>query len=186
MPRSDIWTIPNQLTLLRLGLCVVLFALIALERWWWCLGVFALAALTDWLDGWIARRWHMGSDLGRLLDPLVDKVLMTGVFIFLLPRGQAEGWLTAWMVTVVVGREFLITGLRNWMESRGIPFGADWLGKLKMALQCAAAFALFLALAMPSEALALIRASLVWAMLAATVLSGAQYVVRAARSRTAS
>ena len=71
-------------------------------------------------------------------------------------------------------------------ESRGIPFGADWLGKLKMALQCAAGFALFLALAMPSEALALIRASLVWAMLAATVLSGAQYVVRAARSRTAS
>ena len=182
MPSTRVFTLPNQLTFARLGLAAALFALIAVEAWWWCVAVFAVAAFTDWLDGWLARAFDLGSALGRVLDPLVDKVLMSGVFIFLLPRGQAEGWLTAWMVTVIVGREFLITGLRNWLESQGVPFGADWLGKLKMALQCAAALALFLALAAPGDMLFLVRAVLVWAMLAATILSGLQYVVKAAKA----
>ena len=182
VPSERVFTLPNQLTFLRLGLAGVLFALIAAEAWWWCVGVFTLAAFTDWLDGWLARNFDMGSVLGRVLDPLVDKVLMTGLFIFLLPRGQAEGWLTAWMVTVIVGREFLITGLRNWMESRGVPFGADLFGKVKMALQCAAAVVLLLALAAPGETLNQTRTVLVWAMLAATVLSGLSYVVKAIRS----
>ena len=177
---GTIWTLPNQLTFARLGMAGGLFALIAFEQWWACVVVFALAAFTDWLDGYIARTYNMGSPLGRVLDPLVDKVLTCGTFIFLLPRGHAEGWLPAWMVTVVVGREFLVTGLRDYIESLGVPFGADWLGKLKLGLQVAAIVAVFLSLAVSNEWLSLLRNVLVWAMLAATVLSGLQYVWKAA------
>lgn len=175
---ATVFNLPNQLTASRLGLAVVLFALIAFERWLWALAVFALAALTDWLDGYLARRQGLTSSLGRVFDPLVDKVLMCGAFIFLLPRGNAEGWLTAWMVVVIVSREFLITGLRSYLEQLGHTFGADWLGKLKMGLQCAAVVAILLSLYQPSALLAWTRDILVWAMLAATILSGLQYIWR--------
>jgi CDP-diacylglycerol--glycerol-3-phosphate 3-phosphatidyltransferase len=176
-----IWSLPNQITLARLGLAAGLFALIAFEQWWAALAVFALAAFSDWLDGYIARRWNLGTPLGRVLDPLVDKVMMAGVFIFLLPKSHSEGWLTAWMVTVVIGRELLVTGLREAIERGGTAFGADWLGKLKMILQCAAVVAVFLSLAVPNETLNHTRNVLIWAMLAATVLSGLQYLYKAVR-----
>jgi CDP-diacylglycerol--glycerol-3-phosphate 3-phosphatidyltransferase len=162
---------------------VVLFALIAADKQWlWCLVVFALAAATDWLDGYLARLVGQTSSLGRVLDPLVDKVLVCGAFIFLIPYGSRDepAWMAPWMVTVVVAREFLITGLRGWMESNGVSFGADWLGKLKMGLQCAALLAIFVVLDNPGPTLSLIRLVLVYAMLAATILSGLQYLWRGA------
>jgi CDP-diacylglycerol--glycerol-3-phosphate 3-phosphatidyltransferase len=182
---SPVFNLPNNLTTARLGLAVVLFVLIALQAWLWCLVVFALAAVTDWLDGYLARLHGLTSALGRVYDPLVDKVLMCGTFIFLLPYGSQEGWLTPWMVTVVVARELLITGMRNYLESLGVQFGADWLGKLKMGLQCAAVIAIFVVLMLPPEGAltpfcAHVRTGLVYAMLATTILSGLQYVGRAA------
>jgi CDP-diacylglycerol--glycerol-3-phosphate 3-phosphatidyltransferase len=188
----QVFNLPNQLTAARFVLAIVLFALIALESWLWCLIVFALAAFTDWLDGYLARRQGLTSTLGRLLDPLVDKVLMCGTYVFLLPLGNREGWLLPWMVTVVVARELVITGLRSWVEQFGAKFGADWLGKLKMGLQCAAVFAIFTALLLPawSESLDVLRSltlparqlrdGLIYAMLAATLLSGVQYLWKAA------
>ena len=111
-----LWTIPNLLTLSRLPLAVVLFACIAYEQWLAALLIFGIAALTDWLDGLLARRLNQMSALGRSLDPLIDKVLTGGAFIYLLPVKDAE--LLPWMVTVVVGRELLITGIRGIMECR--------------------------------------------------------------------
>src|SRR5262245_5742495 len=179
-PRPDPFNLPNLLTTSRLVLAVVLFALIAWDKWLSCLVVFALAALTDWLDGYFARKQGLSSSLGRVYDPLVDKVLMCGTFIFLLPEGSAEGagWLTPWMVVVVVSREFIITGLRSYLESLGVTFGADWLGKLKMGLQCAAVVAIFVTLYNSHKWLDLIRDALIYAMLAATILSGLQYIWR--------
>src|SRR5687767_5837218 len=180
-PRTAVFTLPNQLTFARLGLAVGLFVLIAAEQWLWGIAVFAAAALTDWLDGYAARLLNQTSAVGRVLDPLVDKVLVCGAFIFLLPLGTPAGWLTPWMVTVVVAREFLINGLRSWLESVGVSFGADWLGKLKMVLQSAALLAMLVAMAWPERPLlAPARDVLVYAMLAATVLSGAKYVWRGA------
>jgi CDP-diacylglycerol--glycerol-3-phosphate 3-phosphatidyltransferase len=181
----SVFNLPNQLTILRLVMAFVLFALIAAGAWLWCLLVFALAALTDWLDGYLARVQGLTSALGRVLDPLVDKVLMCGAFIFLLPYGAQEGWLTPWMVTVVVARELLITGLRNYLESLGSAFGADWPGKLKMGLQCAALIAIFVVLMqVVPDSLAwpclYVRDGLIYVMLLATVLSGLQYVWRGA------
>ena len=182
--RPPVFNLPNQLTASRFVLGLVLFALIALEWWVGCIVVFAAAAVTDWLDGYFARKQGLTSTLGRVLDPLVDKVLVSGAYIFLLP--VRESGLAAWMVTLVVARELVITGLRSFMENRGATFGADWLGKIKMVLQCATLFAIFAVLKMfemnltPVPALLWVRDGLIYAMLAATALSGLQYLVRAA------
>jgi len=180
-----VWNLPNLLTTARLGLAVVLFLVISDEDWLIALAVFILAAITDWLDGFLARRQGLTSAFGRNFDPLVDKVLICGAFIFLLPVKPAG--VAAWMVTLIVARELIITGLRSFFESQMASFGADWLGKLKMVLQCACLIAIFAALALRSgdqsgllNFVDAARQGLIWAMLVATALSGAQYVWRAA------
>jgi CDP-diacylglycerol--glycerol-3-phosphate 3-phosphatidyltransferase len=182
-----VFNLPNQLTAARLVLAVVLFFLIAFESWLWCVVVFALAAFTDWLDGYLARKQGLVSALGRVFDPLVDKVLVCGAYIFLLGLPDRTG-LAPWMVTVVVARELIITGLRSFVENRGVTFGADWLGKIKMGLQCAALFGIFVALYLTTtdagdpttQAVLRLRDGLIYAMVAATALSGLQYLWRAA------
>ena len=86
--KPTVFNLPNQLTLARFVLALVLFVLITVEWWLWCLIVFIVAAFTDWLDGYLARLHNITSTLGRNLDPLVDKVLMCGAFVFLLPLGS--------------------------------------------------------------------------------------------------
>ncbi|MBX7104764.1 MAG: CDP-diacylglycerol--glycerol-3-phosphate 3-phosphatidyltransferase [Gemmataceae bacterium] len=176
------WNLPNILTISRLGLTVVLCVLIHYARWTEGLVVFCVAALTDWLDGYLARKQGLTSAFGRNLDPLVDKLLICGAFIFLIPVPAAG--LAPWMVMLVVSREIVVTGLRSFFEARQVSFGADFLGKLKMGTQCAAVIATLLLLALPADrraGLDALQIGLVWAMLAATALSGLQYVVRALR-----
>jgi CDP-diacylglycerol---glycerol-3-phosphate 3-phosphatidyltransferase len=204
-----VFNLPNQLTAARFILALVLFFIITQKLWLACFFVFAIAAFTDWLDGYLARKQGQASTLGRNLDPLVDKILICGAYIFLLPFGMRselasigadatvivtrEGWLVPWMVTVIVARELIITSLRSFMENRGATFGADWLGKLKMGLQCAALFVIFASLwiesmdgsfqLLPDQVVGIMesaRDGLIWAMLAATALSGLQYLWRAA------
>jgi CDP-diacylglycerol--glycerol-3-phosphate 3-phosphatidyltransferase len=183
---SPLWNVPNLLSLSRVPLAVVLFVLIDRGAWPAALAVFAAACLTDWLDGWWARRYGPLTAVGRALDPLTDKVLVCGAFVYLIPVPAAG--IDPWMVVVVVGRELLVTGLRGMVEAAGKAFGADRFGKLKMGLQCAAVVAVLVVewvrAAGPAEALAALepaRAVLVWAMLAATVGSGVQYVAKAVR-----
>jgi CDP-diacylglycerol---glycerol-3-phosphate 3-phosphatidyltransferase len=181
--QPPVFNLPNQLTAGRLVLGIVLFVLIEHQEWIWCIAVFALAAFTDWLDGYVARRQGLTSTLGRNLDPLVDKVVICGAYIFLLQH--QESGLTPWMVVMVVAREFIITSLRSFMENMGATFGAEWLGKIKMVLQCAALFAIFLALQEKDfvyhdvHVFKLFRDIFVWSMLIATALSGLQYLWRA-------
>src|ERR1043166_703320 len=144
-PRQPpVFNIPNQLTALRFVMSLGLFALIYAELWIVCLIVFGLAAFTDWLDGYIARKQGISSTLGRNLDPLVDKILICGAYTVLIPFAHAN--ILPWMVTVVVAREFVNTSMRSFMEKMGASFGADWLGKIKMGLQCGALIAIFVAL----------------------------------------
>jgi CDP-diacylglycerol--glycerol-3-phosphate 3-phosphatidyltransferase len=180
-------TIPNILTLTRLPLSVLLFASIALEYWLCGLIVFALASLTDWLDGFLARLLKQQSAIGRNLDPLIDKVMTCGAFIYLMQVPAAE--LMPWMVTVVIGRELLITGLRGMMEAHGVKFGADQLGKLKMALQCVVLIVVLAVLWLRSfdlssetlRGLRFVQLASIYLMLLATVASGIQYIVKAVR-----
>lgn len=189
--RPPVFNLPNQLTASRLGLSIVLFILIAIEAWLWCIVVFAAAAVTDWLDGYFARKQGITSALGRVFDPLVDKVLISGAYIFLLGFPYERTGLLPWMVTVVVARELIINGLRSYLESRGVVFGADWLGKIKMVLQCATLLAVFVVLALaaresrgdgiiPPSEFVTIRDVSIYAMIAATAFSGLQYLWRAA------
>ncbi len=183
--KTSVNNLANQLTASRLVLGIVLFVLIEYQLPIACIVVFALAAVTDWADGQVARRLGLVSSLGRMFDPLIDKVVVCGAFIFLLPR--TDTGVTAWMVVIIVGREFIITGLRGFMEQQGIAFGADWLGKIKMGLQCAALFGIFTvqAAAASSEggaslALVVVRDVLIYAAVIVTALSGLEYLWKAA------
>jgi CDP-diacylglycerol--glycerol-3-phosphate 3-phosphatidyltransferase len=175
--QPPVFNLPNQLTAARLVLGIILFVLIEHQLWISSIVIFALAAVTDWLDGYLARLQGLVSTLGRNLDPLVDKVVVCGAYIFLLQ--QEHSGLTPWMVVVVVARELIITGLRSFMENLNISFGADWLGKIKMVLQCGALFAIFVALYENDVVFFWIRDIFIWSMLAATALSGVQYLWRA-------
>jgi CDP-diacylglycerol--glycerol-3-phosphate 3-phosphatidyltransferase len=173
-----IWNVPNLLSLSRLPLAVVLCAAIAFAAWPLALGVFTVAALTDWLDGWWARRFQQQTLLGRNLDPLTDKVLIGSAFIFLQ---DAKIGIEAWMVATILGRELLVTGLRGIVEATGAKFGADWFGKLKTVLQCVVLFAVFLQQTLQEESLKWCVTILLYAALVATIGSGVQYIVKAAR-----
>ncbi|NWG00305.1 MAG: CDP-diacylglycerol--glycerol-3-phosphate 3-phosphatidyltransferase [Thermoanaerobaculaceae bacterium] len=131
------WNLPNSLTVLRI-LLVPLLVVVLLTRFsgseFWGLGIFLLAALTDLVDGMIARRTKAVTVAGTLLDPIADKLLMSAAFISLVELGQAP----AWMVVVIVGREFAVAGLRQVAHERGIVIAATWWGKLKTLSQIVA------------------------------------------------
>lgn len=186
---SALLNVPNQLTIARLVLSIVLFVLIGLRMFAVATVVFVIAASTDWLDGFIARRYGLVTVLGRILDPFVDKVIICGTFIFLVAEPRSE--LAAWMAVVVVGRELLVTALRGYLEQQGADFSASLSGKLKMVIQCVAAgfslWYLHLVNGASSEAAAahagflLALRCAVWAAVVLTVWSGVEYIFAAMR-----
>ena len=186
-PAEPLLNVPNLLSFARIPLAVVLFACVVYELWLVGLVVFLVATATDWLDGWWARKYGPLTLVGRNLDPLADKILVCGTFIYLIP--VRDSGIVPWMVTVVVCRELLVTGIRGMVEAAGKKFGADWFGKLKMGLQCAVLIGVLLIAWLRTvdgttdtlKVLEPVQLVLLWLMLAATVGSGAQYVVKAAR-----
>src|SRR5262245_50211330 len=141
-PSESLLNIPNLLSVVRIPLAAVVFACIVHKLWLAGLIVFLVATATDWFDGWWARKFGPLTLIGRSLDPLADKILVCGTFIYLVPVDGAG--ILPWMVTVVVCRELLVTGVRGMVEAAGKKFGADWFGKLKMGLQCAVLMGVFL------------------------------------------
>ena len=141
--------LPNALTLLRLVLAAGFFAILSIYRFpdhnQWVLPValvaFVVAAVTDALDGWLARKWNAISVFGRIMDPFADKILILGAFVilagpnFAAPFGGAATGLESWMVIIIIARELLVTTIRAVCESRGIDFSASVTGKLKMIAQ---------------------------------------------------
>ena len=128
---------PDQLTIARTAsvpAVVVLFAWDFPNHDYWATAVFAVAMTTDWLDGWWARRREVSSDLGRLLDPVADKILVLAALIMLVERV-----FPAWMVAAIVVREILVSGLRLAALERGVVMSARELGKLKTGVQAVAA-----------------------------------------------
>lgn len=142
--------IPNFLTFLRLALIPV-FVLLMIDpspaMVWAATAVFMVASFTDYLDGFLARRWGVVSDLGKLLDPLADKILvMTALVMLVAQRSDVYGepWVPGWMVVMVLAREFWITGIRGIAAKRGHVMAAKMSGKIKSALQMGAIFLLLL------------------------------------------
>lgn len=126
--------VPNGLTLFRIFLVPFLVVLLLTKlpaREYIALAIFLLAALTDWLDGYWARRFKKVTTMGTLLDPIADKLLVSAALISLVDLQEAD----AWAVCIIIGREFAVSGLRSIASSRGITIAASKLGKWKMATQ---------------------------------------------------
>jgi CDP-diacylglycerol--glycerol-3-phosphate 3-phosphatidyltransferase len=209
-------SVPNQLTVLRLVLAAAFFLVLNQYRFFsktpgWILliaiGLFIAAALTDLLDGYLARRWQVESTFGRIMDPFCDKVLVIGAFIylagprFIIPSDVPDGvqqylelnmvtGVYPWMVALILARELLVTGVRGEMEGGGAQFGANLFGKGKMLLQ-SITVPVVLALAYwmdpttePQQYpwLTWPRDILVYATVLVTVLSGVPYIIQAGRA----
>lgn len=200
--------LPNQITLMRLVLSIIFFI---------CLAqfqaraphagllvaayiLFVVAALTDVLDGYLARKHNQVTSFGRIIDPVVDKVLVIGTYAFLAGEGFVDqsgakvSDVSAWMVVVILGRELLVTSLRNVSEGSGKSFGANVYGKVKMLLQCITAVWVMASVASPVNAdstllwrfLVACRPVLVYLTVAVTFLSMIPYLwsARGALSQT--
>ena len=189
---STIVNVPNALTLVRLILSIVVFALMPWEMYLSALVVFIIAASTDWVDGYWARKYGQVTKVGRVFDPFVDKIIICGTFIFLAAEYHRGSGIAPWVAVVIMGREMLVTALRSFIEQSGGDFSAGMAGKLKMVLQCIAAGASLYALhylsgnAASGEALlpAWLNWTLilsVWGTVILTVYSGVEYLFAAAK-----
>jgi len=188
---SESLNLPNLITLSRLLLAVVLFWLISYNGYWLtAAALFVVAAATDFLDGYLARKYGQVTTLGRILDPFVDKIIVCGAFIFLLEKKVSlepniEVWsgVSAPMVVLVISREMFVTSLRGFLEKHGLDFSANNIGKVKMVVQCMAVTGSLLSLSplvrerIPHFLLA--RDVMLWIMVAVTAYSGIAYVFRA-------
>ena len=135
--------------------------------------IFGLASFTDWLDGYLARRRRQVTWLGQILDPIADKLLTSAAFISLVQLDAAP----AWMVALIIGREFAITGLRSLAHTRGFTMPASPLGKLKMSLQVAT----ILLLIVGWGSLPVLRPvgyGMLWIVLVVAVVSAADYYLK--------
>jgi len=146
-----VWNTPNILTMMRIAAIPVLVVLL-LPCWgdnphaqpqeggFWAAALFSLASITDWLDGYLARKMGISSALGAFLDPIADKLIVMAALIMLLPYDQVP----AWMVLVILSREIFITGLRSIASNEGIVIAASELGKFKTIFQIVAIIGLLL------------------------------------------
>jgi CDP-diacylglycerol--glycerol-3-phosphate 3-phosphatidyltransferase len=161
--------VPNALTMLRIvAVPVVVVALLEESPSGDVIAaaVFALAALTDGLDGYIARRRKEITTFGKLMDPLADKLLVTAALVSLVSLNRIQPWIAM----VIIAREFAVTGLRSLAAERGVVIAASWLGKVKTALQVIAVLALIAVKPTPLWVDLTLYAAVV-----ATVVSGADY-----------
>ncbi len=202
------WKLPNQLTVGRIVLAAAFFVLIGLYEHGmpsgpWLLNsafvIYIVAGVTDILDGYLARKMNASTAFGRIVDPFVDKILVVGAFAMLaganysMPADMASfeheivpAWLLggmssavqAWMVVAVMGREFVVSAVRGYSESRGVKFPATPAGKLKMFLQSVAICSVLYQLAnLQGVAWAVVvKVVTVWLAVTVTVFSGLMYV----------
>lgn len=182
--------LPNSLTVGRIFLVPILVVVLLTEydgssiagisKALIAAAIFGFASITDWLDGYLARRRNQVTALGQMLDPIADKLLTSAAFISLVQLGLAP----AWMVAVIVGREFAVTALRSVAHSRGVALPASRLGKLKMSSQVVAILLLILGWG-PLPALALIGYVALWAVVVSALVSGVDYYRRFQRLTSA-
>lgn len=200
--------LPNALTVCRAALALVFF--IVLSHYRYGVGpdgtliaafiLFIIAAVTDWLDGYLARKWEVVTAFGRIMDPFCDKVLVLGAFIFLagprfvnpaitpedsifwamIPNNTVSG-VYPWMVALMLARELLVTGIRGELEAMGIEFGAKLSGKLKTVLQLIAVPTIIAIVWLdPLQSghawMILVRNGIVYATVIVTLISGWPYV----------
>jgi CDP-diacylglycerol---glycerol-3-phosphate 3-phosphatidyltransferase len=199
--------VPNALTILRLVLAVVFFTMLSFYQYegrgdYWLLNmafvVYAMALFTDFLDGYLARKWQVEGTFGRVADPFVDKILVLGSFAFfagkkfISPDTSGHPWVVKTitgvvpaMVVIILARELLVTSLRGSTEGSGKNFGAAFSGKLKMVVQSVTILVILVYVNYFRSASSgyhwpeAVRDVCIWATIAVTLISGALYIQRA-------
>ena len=176
-PTNSILTHPNTLTLFRIASAPIIVVLLMVPNRFTALLaglIFSAAAITDYFDGYLARRYGLVSNMGKVMDPMADKLLVSCSLIML----TALGWMPAWIACVIIGRELAVTGLRNIVAQNKQDVSASSLGKYKTGFQIAAIIPLMFhypALGFDFQAIGMI---FLWGALAFTVWSGTDYFLR--------
>ena len=175
--------LPNSLTVTRIFLVPLLVVvlltkfegrqILGVPKEFVGAAIFALASLTDWADGYLARRRKQITPLGQVIDPLADKLLTSAALISLVQMDLAQSW----MVAVIIGREFAVTTLRSLAYARGVVMPASQLGKIKMVAQVVGILALILAHGQMAGMYFIGQAAL-WVVVVAALVSGADYFRR--------
>ena len=168
---------PNTLTLFRIAAVPIIVILMLFPNrvsCWVAAILFSAAAITDYLDGYFARRFGLVSNLGKVMDPVADKLLVSSAFIML----TALGWVPAWMVCIIIGREIAVTGLRNIIAEKGEDVSASNLGKYKTGFQIAAAIPLLIHYPFFGLDAHAIGTFFLWGALVFTLWSGVDYFVK--------
>jgi len=184
---NQILNLPNILTMARIAAIPLMAALLlspSKTAGFWAAAVFALASITDWLDGYLARRMGIVTVFGKFLDPIADKLIVMAALIMILPFDRVP----AWMVLVILGREIIITGLRGIASSEGIVIQASELGKFKTIFQIVAILGLvlhydynwFFGIAHPLLTVNMHNTGMfyLWIATLLTIWSGVDYLVR--------
>jgi cardiolipin synthase len=178
--KGRIWTVPNQITLLRLGFLPIFLILISYEHYRWALAVLVVAGLSDGIDGLLARRLNQRSSLGAYLDPIADKLLLSSSFVILAFKKEIAWWLTIIvlsrdvLILVVAVVIILIWGYR--------PFPPSLLGKMTTFFQIVLVFTVVLGAAYPNALLAGIKQILIYLVAALATVSAFHYSVNIARN----
>lgn len=161
--------LPNKLTMARIFAVPVFVALYMMKLYIPACIVFILASLTDMLDGHIARKYNMVTNFGKIMDPLADKILVYAALCLMV----ADGTVPAWMLIIILFREFAVSGLRTVAASEGIVIAAGMTGKIKTVLQM---FAVPVLLLQIPGIISTIGQILLWASLVMTIVSGTEYI----------
>ncbi|HEY0142378.1 MAG TPA: CDP-diacylglycerol--glycerol-3-phosphate 3-phosphatidyltransferase [Thermoanaerobaculia bacterium] len=180
-PSNEIWNLPNALTLFRIFLVPFLVVVLLTKftgREFVGLAIFLIAAITDFFDGWIARRRNQTTRMGALLDPIADKLLMSAAFISLVEMDPVH--VPAWMVVIIIGREFAVSGLRSIAAQQGVTIAASPLGKGKMVSQVVAISLLILGYQLGQ--LRVTGKFALWAVMFFALASGVDYFIKFARA----
>jgi len=180
--------LPNKITLGRLFLAAVLFVLLDVIcrehagglTWYLAFGLFVATVLTDGLDGYLARSRGQISAFGRIADPFADKIVICGVLVLTMSLDQTKDLVPPWIVVVVLAREFLVSGLRGYLEGQGTRFGARWEGKTKLFIQAVFCGTVLFYPGGRLAWVAFLAEVCLWATLVITVYSAFSYL-RAAR-----
>ncbi len=168
---------PNVLTLFRILSVPLIVALMYMPNRLTCLLaglIFSAAAITDYYDGYLARQKGLVTNLGKVLDPLADKLLVSCTMIML----ASLGWVPAWAVCVIIGREIAVTGLRSIIAQNNMDLSASWLGKYKTGFQIAAMIPLLFHYSYLTIDMTAIGLFFFWGALVFTLWSGIDYFVR--------
>ena len=164
--------LPNKLTLLRIVLVPVCMALMLTGHFYIALGVFIVASITDFLDGYIARKNNLVTSFGKIMDPLADKILVFGALLCFLQLG----FINSWCVAIILAREFFVTGMRVVAVDKGKVIAASWWGKVKTNVQMFAVMFGFLAFSQDSAALILVGQIAIYIATAFTAASWVAYI----------